>query len=208
MQEPHEVRYELSCVVDSHTYLAEGSHSFERRGSAYTFSAGADGRLNEIAISAKVVNAERFKMKFVPGGFLEEYDGDLRDEIVAEFQYLESVLGFAGEVARIHWDTPRGRVIPETEEEAKNITRASLRIERKWKITPNQLLKTDLEALIDDRQIVQPVQVLQSFFREGKNELYQFRFINAFHGLFFMLDWLVGKCSKGYTARASLDRKN
>jgi hypothetical protein len=197
MQDPYEMRYELSCSVDSQTYLDEGNHSFERCGKVYTFSTGEDGRLNAIAISAKVVNAERFKMTFIPHGFLEEYDGDLRDEIVADFQYLESLLGFAGEVTRIHWDAPERRVIPENDQEAMDIISASLRIERKWKITPNRLLKRDLEAIIDDRRIVQPVQLLQSFFREGKNELYQFRFINAFYNLFFVLEGLYGKGKSG-----------
>ncbi|MEO7142750.1 MAG: hypothetical protein ABI165_04530 [Bryobacteraceae bacterium] len=191
------MRYELSCAVDSHTYLDEGNHSFERLGKVYTFSAREDGRLNEIAISVNVVNTERFKMRFVPHGFLEEYDAELRDEIVVDFQYLESVLGFVGEVTRIRWDAPRARVITENDQEAKDIVGASLRIERKWRITPNRLLRSDLEAIIDDRRTIQPVQLLQSFFREGKNQLYQFRFINAFYNLFFVIEGLYGRGKSG-----------
>jgi hypothetical protein len=170
---------------------------FERCGKIYTFTAAEDGRLSEIAISVQVANTERFKMKFVPGGFLEEYDGEARDELVADFQYLESVLGFIGEVSRIRWDAPRRRVIPENEQEQKDIVGASLHIERKWRITPNRLLKADLEAVIDDRQVIAPVQLLQSFFREGKSELYQFRFVNAFYNLFFVLEGLYGKGKSG-----------
>jgi hypothetical protein len=191
------MRYELSCSVESQTYLIEGTHSFERCGKVYTFSAGEDRCLNAIAISAKVVNAERFRMSFIPSGFLEEYDGDLRDEIVADFQYLESILGFAGEVTRVHWDAPKARVIPERDQESKDIISGSLHVERKWKIVPNRLLKLDMEAIIDDRRIIQPVQLLQSFFRKGKNELYQFRFIDAFYNLFFVLEGLYGKGKAG-----------
>jgi hypothetical protein len=110
---------------------------------------------------------------------------------------LSEVIRLSAELARLRWDAPKRRVIAESDEEAKDAAAVSFHLKRKWGIIPNRLLAKDLEAIVDDRQLIQPVQLLQSFFRESKNELYQFRFINAFYNFFFVLEGLFGKGKAG-----------
>jgi hypothetical protein len=190
------MKFELGCGAASKILLA-ADVTFEQADRTYTFFRGTDGTLSRVSIAAKIEYPERFIRRFVPRGFLEQFDGELYDSLIRELQYLESVLAFTGELERIRWDAPTTNLIFESEAERAGVVSGSLYLEKKWRVVPIEFTEDKLQALIRDRHIIESATVLQGFFREGKNELYQYRFINAFHNFFFVLEGLYGNGKTG-----------
>jgi hypothetical protein len=190
------MKLELCCDAASKILLA-AEVIFEEADRTYTFSPGTDGTLSKVSIAARIKHPDRFIRRFVPGGFLEQFDGELYDSLIRELQYLESVLAFTGELEHIRWDAPTTNLIYEADAERASVVSGSLRLEKKWRVVPIKFAADKLQALIRDRHIIETAMVVQGFFREGKNELHQYRFINAFYNFFFVLEGLYGNGKTG-----------
>src|SRR5580658_4696743 len=114
------MKFELCCDVASKILLATDV-IFEQADRTYRFSRGTDGTLSKVSITARIEYPDRFIRRFVPGGFLDQFDGDLYDSMIQEFQYPESVLAFTGELERIRWDAPTTNLIYESDAERGSV---------------------------------------------------------------------------------------
>ncbi|MGB7209240.1 MAG: hypothetical protein WBD27_11315 [Pyrinomonadaceae bacterium] len=116
----------------------------------------------------------------------------MKHQIIEELRYLEGMLAFTGNVTRVDWTHVWTKIIPETPDEKKQI--------KLDKFTHKPVIRDDEKSLGDNdvanilmrgfsHEFLSPY---LSFFREGKNEFKQRRFIGAFYNFYFILEAIYG----------------
>jgi hypothetical protein len=111
------------------------------------------------------------------------------DELKEDFQELESVLSYEthGSLKSIAWDSRNEVWIPETNEEQENISVIGLKTRKPEDLEKNLTARRFVE-LISSKEKYRSLVVLKAFFREGLNEFYSARYINAFYSTYFILE--------------------
>lgn len=167
----------------------------------YLLIPDSKGWLSKIKIIEKVAVPSEYSAKIGPGkgkvnheirisGDREEYLG-----LIREFQELESILSFdtGGSLKSIEWDAPTEDLIPETEEEEKQVQVHSFHFKKEHLDLPAVLDEEEFGEIIRSKERYVSLVVPQAFYREGANEFASKRYINAFYSFYFILEDFYGK---------------
>ena len=119
---------------------------------------------------------------------------DVYDDLLMEFQELESTLSFStdGALKRFDWNAPTQDFIPETEGEAAQVSVRDFKMKSAYPISKAQLTKDDMRDILSHKHRYMSLVIPKSFYREGLNEYNDFRYINAFHNFYYVLEGLYG----------------
>jgi len=192
------MKYSIECEVDSKIKL-EKSITIKHENKEYKFIPDEKGMLVSIRITAPVSNPTNFYsvIKDTPDDIAKKQiiinrDIEFSGQIIREFQQLESFLAFRTNLDRIFWNKPKDEIICETEEEKEktNVFRYSYQ-----KNYPDPIYAVDetfLMELIKYKNNFSALVNPMAFFREGVNDFKEFRYINSFFNLYFVLEGLYG----------------
>jgi len=193
------VKYSLTCAVDSRASLEKAfccvSGAFQ-----YEFIPGIKKTLEKIRITSQVSAPKAFQSKIEsgePGGpkihLKVARDWQLHGEMLLQFQKLESLLAFNGEIVeRIRWDQPKEEVICETEEERAATEIFAVHMTEEYDRVPVRINQLGVERIIVAKDRFDSLIVPMAFWREGLNDHHSFRYINAFFNFYFILEGLYG----------------
>ncbi|MBT4539739.1 hypothetical protein HOC32_05615, partial [Candidatus Woesearchaeota archaeon] len=165
----------------------------------YIFSPNEHGLLHKIKIIAVVIKSEEFYSEIIqtPGERISgkitiNRDKRLYDELIKEFQELESILAFNGNLKKIFWDTPKDEVICENEDEREKVGLFSSHWQKEYPDPIKQIDEEILTDIIATKEKYSYLTIPKAFWREGNNEFKEFRYINAFFNFYFILEGLYG----------------
>ena len=165
----------------------------------YTLIPDEKGELKAIRILIGVEDSSEVFAEFSSGGkgvqaTLTINTGRVHDELIAEFQELESLLSFSteGALRRVIWNKPKQEFIPETDEESTRVQVTRFELESDYPRNWVNLNQSQFEQLIDTKMKYSSLIVLKSFYREGLIEYEEFRYVNAFHNFYYVLEDLYG----------------
>jgi len=172
-----------------------------RQGKEYSFIPDENGILKAIRITTTAPSPKKVRTKLEAGGngvdatVTIDIASENLDALVAEFQALESRLSFdtSGALRRIVWSDEKTELLPETEEEAAQAHIRSFHFKREYPKTKVILSEEDLRTLLDTKARYSSLVILESFFREGQNEYAEFKYINAFHNFYYIIEDLYGE---------------
>lgn len=193
------MKYSLTCTVDSRAILEQPicctNGAFQ-----YEFIPGAKKTLEQIRITSQVPNPRAFQSKVEPGptggpklNLKISHDPQLHSEMLIQFQKLESVLAFNGEIVeRIKWDQAKEEVICESDEERAATDIFSVHMTEEYDRVPVRISQISLENIIGVKDSFDSLIVPMAFWREGLNDHHSFRYINAFFNFYFILEGLYG----------------
>jgi hypothetical protein len=111
---------------------------------------------------------------------------DLRDLL----RHLESFCGYVFDVNYIDWRCPKLEWIPESEEEKAGLTVSECDIHRRFAPEPRDIDPKRLAKAVLNRAQMSYLDIPLSFFREGKADYRQGRYINAFFNFYFFIEGL------------------
>lgn len=194
------MKYSLECGVDGKVIIGKRIE-VTKRSKDFVLIPDKDGLLLSIKISAKVTKPEKFRSRVESGDgratakFIIKRDHELHQELIQEFQELESILSFNtnGALKRIGWDEPKDEVIPEDDDEKAQIGIAGFHVQKKY---PDLTAKLDEKAfgdIVHTKHHYATLVLPQAFFKEGINEFNSRRYINAFYNFYFVMEDLYGK---------------
>jgi hypothetical protein len=189
------MKFRLECdVIGSYTKVEEFKCVCADK--EYEFTPNENGFLSEIKITATAKHPERFSVTITPNNdndsktFHFSYDGEQVQEILnGDFQYLEGVLAWRGNINRVNWESAMLRYLPESEEEKSRIAIDLVRVEK----LPNELEVTvsakDLAQFILRRDFHGKLYTqIFSFYRQGQNYFHSGRNISAFLNFYLLLE--------------------
>lgn len=167
----------------------------------YVLIPNEQGWLSSIKIIIKAANPQKFNPRVEPGDgqvkakFIIERDLELRQELVREFQELESVLSFTtnGCLKSIGWDDPKEEIIPETEEEKAQVGISGFSRKIKYHEPKTELGEKTFSQIVQTKHLYSELVVQKAFFRVGINEFTARRYINAFYNFYFVLEDIYGQ---------------
>lgn len=186
----------MTCAVEGTVKLPKSVDAVDGE-YQYTFVADDQCRLSAIVLVAPVDRPDRFWSAVVPPSGDEvatitiEMDDDLTSAMKSRLQALESHLAFRLPIERIRWDSAHFEVLSETPEERRRQPALSIQVDLA------SARRDDVEAT--DRQLRVAVGACTrfpdltpylAFIREGNNDFFRFRFINAFYNFYFVLEGL------------------
>jgi hypothetical protein len=186
------MKFSLECdVIGSYTKVEQ--FKAVCNGQEYEFTPNEDGFVSKIKVTATAKHPEHFIVSFTPNEDNDgktisfEYDGiQVHEVLTGDFQYLEGMLAWRGNITRINWQSAILQYLPETDEEKARIETDLIKIEPvpntiEFQFTAEQiaqfLLRSDFHGKLFNQFF--------SFFRQGQNYLREERFISAF--LYFYL---------------------
>lgn len=166
----------------------------------YVFLPDKNGNLKAIRITASAPYPDKVRTKLEAGGIgvdataIIDVASENLDGLVAEFQAIESRLSFDtnGALRRIVWSDEKTELLPETKEEAAQAHIGSFHFKRKYPQTRVKLSEDNLRKILDSKERYSPLVILESFFREGSNEYSEFKYVNAFHNFYYIIEDLYG----------------
>ncbi len=193
------MKFSMEYDVISKTLLP-GLLEINKDDRTYFFYPNAENLLSKIKIVAKVKDPELFYSKITPtpedpiakAHFEIRTDKELFDTLMNEFRDLESLLALQFNLKRIDWQSIKHEVICETEEEKKNTKIYSVAFGQAFPDEPEKANKNSLSDLLDIKNRFSPIIVLLSFYREGKNDYFDLKFINAFFNFYFIIEGMFG----------------
>lgn len=164
------------------------------------------GYLSRISVTAKVPDASKVQTTFEAdkdGGATIKIDDNtnVRDDLICEFQELESLLGFTskGAFRRVRWETQTIEYVPENEEEQKRLVVTKLTYSETHEVPEVEITENIFKEEIATRKRYSSLRVLQAFHREGTNEMIDQRYINSFFNYYFVIEALYsGGKTKGH----------
>lgn len=189
----------LEYPVDATIHIGSIIH-VAKQDKEYILIPNEEGALKAIRIVVTITNPSEVISKIKPGGqevqatIIIDIGRTIRDELIAEFQELESILSFStsGALRKIIWSKPKQEFIPETEDESVSIDITSFQLEsgypRKWA----KLDKPEFGQLVNTKAKYSSLVIPKSFYREGLIEYEELRYINAFHNFYYILEDLYG----------------
>jgi hypothetical protein len=195
----------MQSAVESNA-LIKSEIKVERPSRRYIFIPDSNGILSKLIIVADVLDPEKFysEIRHIPGKptqMIIGKDDVLFDNLVREFQEIESLMSPLLGMRKVHWECAEYKVVPETEIEKDNVKIIG------WNLTDGEPIKeiiptskTALESVINSMTTAQKLILPLSFYREGTNEFDSKRYINAFYNFYFVIEGLYGN-------RKTLDRQ-
>lgn len=188
------MKISIECEVEGRVRIRESIVT--RIGSKeYTLTPDGVGWLKTITITKNVNRPEKYSRKIERNLRTNEkiirihQDIDEYYELLGDFQELESVLSYEthGSLKNIAWDSRNEIWIPETNEKEKSIQITGLKI-NKPEALEKILTAERFMQLISTKCKYSSLIILKAFFREGLNEFYSARYINAFYNFYFILE--------------------
>jgi len=192
------MKFSLEC--DAQTKIALNQEIKIKHGDKeYVFTPNKEGLLYKIKIIVVVSKPKEFYSQIIqtPGEKVSaritiNRDKQLYDELIGEFQELESTLAFNGNLKKIFWDTPKDEVICENEEEREKACLFSSHWQREYPDPIKHIDEDILKDIIISKEKYNHLTIPKAFWREGNNEFKEFRYINAFFNFYFILEGLYG----------------
>lgn len=193
------MKISLECAVESKIIIQKDIKiSYNHK--AYFFKKNPDGFLNKIQIIADIENPEKFYSeveskpnKYIAINIKGNIDHDLYDNIISEFQELESILSFnSNNLEKIYWESPDLNLICETEEEKQKVKLQGWKFENEYLNPPSNADEQYFKTVIETKNRYSSLTIPKAFWREGINEFNSFRYINAFYNFYFILEGLYG----------------
>lgn len=207
------MKFSLECdVIDSYTKI---EHFICRcYGKDYEFINDEKGVLSKIKVTATAERPDLFAMAITAPDdspdektFNFEYDGvQVHEVLTSDFQYLEGMLAFFGNITRVNWQSAKLEYLPETDEEKERVKVPWIRIERlpittKFSIPREQVAQMILRRNFHGRILNQ----FLAFYREGQNAFRNERFIYAFLNFYLLLEGAYGKKDRWRNAQTRED---
>jgi hypothetical protein len=194
------MKYSLECDVDAKVKIG-GIMKMIRGSKDYILIPDKQGWLTSIKIIAKVAEPQKFNSRIEPGDgrvkakFIIEMDPTLRQELIREFQELESIFSFEtkGSLQNIRWDEPKEEVIPETDEEKAQVSVTGFHLKKEYPKYNTTLDEKTFESIVQSKHLYVSLVVPKAFYREGINEFHLRRYINAFYNFYFVLEDSYGQ---------------
>ena len=192
------MKYALECSIDSLTKIEE---EFEIRyeNKKYILTPNEKGFIVKIKIIKDIEEPEKFYSEISPGKgesvatFTIRSDTEIHNELISDFQYLESQISFGGNYTKIHWEDPKTEYIPESKEEREKLK--ILSVERRsggYPVEPILLREEDFKWFIETKEHYEELSVLKAFFCNGRTEFHDYNYINAFYNFYFIIEDLYG----------------
>lgn len=121
------MKFSLECKVESKIGLAD-KIEIEHGDRKYIFCPDNNGTLTRIKIVSGVRKSEKFysEIEYRPNERVKHHmvvnrNKELYESMIRDFQELESILAFDGNLTRIMWDEPKDEVICENQEEREKV---------------------------------------------------------------------------------------
>jgi hypothetical protein len=137
------MKYSMECKVDSRIII-EKELRYNEGEKEIILIPNEERFIPSIMIIANVPNPTNFYSKAEKGekdGVAHKLtfntDKQLHDELIYEFQQIESILSFSTDnLKKIYWESPKEELIPETDEEKEKTSVLSLQWEKEYPSTP------------------------------------------------------------------------
>jgi|SRR5215213_9622134 len=192
------MKVSISYRVKSKTILPSVVE-IQKEDRKYIFYPDAEQMLSKLEIIATVSNPKKFFSELIktPNEDIKHTVKIKSDEVLInsleeEFQNLESILALECNLKSIDWQTRSYKVICETEEEKENASIYGIDIGRSFPDEPKAVDAALLNAILDAKDRFAPLRVLLGFYREGKIDYLDLRYINAFYNHYFILEGMYG----------------
>jgi len=188
---------EIVARVDA-TAVADEPFGIESPPYAIDVGCDAERRVVELRVQKQVALADLR----LPTLWLDD-DGTHRVDLATDdphfedlrglLQYLESIGSFWFGIQRVHLAEAKYSWIPETAEEMGSAHVYSSKGSRRYNNTIRQIRPDVLARTLQARSRLGYLTIPMAFFREGVNEHREFRYVAAFHNLYFFLEGLFGE---------------
>lgn len=192
------MKFSLECKVESKIGLAN-KIEIERGDRKYIFCPDNNGTLTRIKIVSGVRKSEKFysEIEYRPNERVKHHmvvnrDKELYESMIRDFQELESILAFDGNLTRIMWDEPKDEVICENQEEREKVRVFSTHSRKEYPDPIKKVNEDVLRNMISTKEKYVSLAIPKAFWREGNNDFKSFRYINAFFNFYFILEGLYG----------------
>lgn len=193
------MKLRVTCQVDAATYIA-GEFNIAADTLTYTFTPDETGRLVQIAITAVVVDIEKFRGEIIdapaPGvkaHIIHHIDKDVYHQLIAEFQRLESHISFSFRLNSINWQEPKVETICENAEERQIAKIFATQVTRTPRENPVKVSAHEMAKLLVGSRRYDQLTVPMAFYREGMNEYRSQRYTTAFFNFYFIVEGLFGR---------------
>jgi hypothetical protein len=194
------MKYSLECNVSGKVMIGK-KIEVTKGNKDFVLLPDKQGWLSSIKIVAKVADPQRFHPRIEPGDgrvaakVIIERDSEMRQQLVREFQELESNLSFEtmGCLKSIGWDEPKEEVIPETDEEKAQVSVSGFHLKKEYPDRPTKLDEKTFDHIVQTKHLYVSLVIPKAFFKEGINEFRLRRYINAFYNFYFVLEDLYGQ---------------
>lgn len=193
------MKVKISYDINSKTVLPK-EISVARADRVFTFHIDDEHYLSKITITADINNPEKFYSvitlppnQFIKANFELKMDMQLYDSIIKDFQDLESLFSLAYNVKGINWNSRKYEVICESQEERENVKILTMEYHQEFPDDPVNVTEEQVLDALTRKDRLAELTVFQSFYREGKNEYHDLKYINAFYNFYFILEGMYGK---------------
>ncbi len=186
------MRVRYSCGVTSRTHV--GPMTFKQVDELMIILEGDErGVLKEMSIEYETTDPEETPKVEIDGNRSNlKIGGDPSryDRILRLFHSVESALTLVG-TQRVHYEDITQNWLPDNEEESKSLHVFNFKATRK---EPEEPLHHVRESFIEgDLTKIWRLEIPLAFFREGRNEFLERRYINAFQDFYFVIEGLFGE---------------
>ena len=200
------MKFALTCDVKSSIQLAD-EVVVKHGDREYSFIPDSTNTLHRVKVGADVDRPERFTFSslqhptFGPTIAMGS-DSEIYEALTHELQELESLLAFSYNLNRIYWEHPREERIAERPEERG----FEFHLVPELKEARVPITEGELTSLLNNKELLSPLTVVKSFWREARNSYNASRYISAFVNSFFILEGLYanGKFGKKEICRQFL----
>jgi len=193
------MKLRLECDVESKT-LIRNLLEINKGGKTYFFYPNDAGLICKIAIEARVDDPEKFYSTItetpddpVSKATIEiRTDNELFESLESELREFESLLALLYNFKGVNWQSVRHELICETDEERQKATILGVAVGKAFPDEPREINERSLSELISIKDRYSSMIILLAFFREGRNDYIEQKFINAFFNFYFILEGMFG----------------
>jgi hypothetical protein len=118
---------------------------------------------------------------------------DLRDLL----RHLECVCGYLFGVEYIDWRCPTWEWIPESEEEKNSLMWTKMDVHDVTRVEPTEVIPDELIRVVENRAATSHLDIPLAFYREGKADYREDRYVTAFFSFYFFIEGLYGNGKSG-----------
>ena len=192
------MKYSLECDVNSKIMIPKVlSHKIGIK--EFILIPSEDRLLDKIKIIVDVEKPERFYSKIkkddskkVDWTITINRDKKLYEELIEDFQQIESQLALDLPLKEIMWNSPKEEILPETEDEKQLVNIHGLKYEKTYSDQIKCLDEKSFKTIVEKKEKYSGLTIPMAFFREGNNDFCRFRYINAFFNFYYILEGLYG----------------
>lgn len=192
------MKFSIECEVDS-KIIIDGDIRIDFFNKQFLFYPDSNRFLSRIKIVADVNSPEKFystirksKEKDVKADIIINRDTELFESIINDFQELESILAFNGNLKKINWEFHKEDLICETEEERHKVGVNNFAFKKEYPDDPIYIDVNSLNRIVVTKDLYSSLTIPKAFWREGINDFQSFRYINAFFNFYFIIEGLYG----------------